>query len=172
MRVSSFTALLLMLVALPVITSAADQASSTATNWQEINFGPFGFRIPPGMTNVAVRGVDSIVGGCVSSNMILIFNYGWFSGGSFKGDLDTWGRYPKFKLTDTTIDGYRAEVVSYQVSARYCTESEGKTNVIRVVFPKIRKEGGTALSMTTYCQSEADYAVAQRIFESIRFKRD
>ncbi len=172
MRVSSFTASLLMLAALPVIASAADQASTTSTNWQGINSGPFGFSIPAGMTNVPVRGIDSLVGRCVSSNIILGFDCGWYSGSSFK-DTPYLGMtgYPKFKLTNTTIDGHTAEIVSYQVPAPY-TESEGRANVMRIKVLKLGKDGRTALSMWTYCQTEADYAVVQRIFESIRLKHD
>jgi len=169
MRTSLLIVSPLLLIAL--LASAAEQNSPT--NWTTINFGAFSFRAPPGMTNVPVRGIDSLVGRCVSSNIILTFDYGWYSGGSFKEHLDQWKHSPKFKLTDTTIDGHEAEIVSYQVSARYYTESEGKTNVIRVQFPKVGKDSPrTSLSMTTYCQSEADHTIAQRIFESIRFKRN
>ena len=144
---------------------AADR--SAATNWPSMDFGAFSFQAPPGMTNVPVRGIDSLVGQCVSSNIILNFDYGWYSGGSFKGQ-GMWKDYPRFKLVETTIDGRAAEIVSYQESAR--TGQKGKTNVFRVQFPKVGKDGRTSLSMTTYCQSEEDYAIARRIFESIRFK--
>ena len=169
MRIASPITFLLLLAT--VLASGADQSSPT--NWTSINFGAFSFHAPPGTTNVPVRGIDSLVGRCVSSNIILTFDYGWYSGGSVKEHLDHWKHSPKFKLTDTTIDGHAAEIVSYQVSARYYSESEGKTNVIRVQFPKVGKDSHrTSLSMSMYCQNEADYPIAQRIFESIRFKKN
>ena len=127
------------------------------------------------MTRVPVRGIDSIVGECVSSNITLTFDYGWYNGsGTFKQNSNNWGRfrglYLNLKITETTIDGHAAEIVSYQMPQRPTGESDGKTNVMRIKFPKVGSDPKNSLSMTTYCRSEADYPISRQIFESIRFK--
>jgi hypothetical protein len=160
-----------LLIAAPLLfiarlTSGADENSST--NWTTIDFRALSFQVPPGMTNVPLQGIDSLVGRCVSSNIDLSFDYGRYGGGAFK---EVWNQKPKFKFIDMKIDGHAAEILSYQARGYYANLEE-RTSVMSVRFPKIGKEGRISLIMTTFCRSETDYSVAQKIFESIRFKND
>jgi hypothetical protein len=147
--------------------SAAGQ--NIPTNWLTIECSAFSFRVPPDMTNQPLQEAGtSIIQGCVSSNIVLTFAYYSDPGGTL---IDRPVDVPGYKRTITAIGGHAAEIKSYHIIGSNVFLAEGKSNVIRLYAPKVGKDGSDTLNMVTYCHSEADYAISQRIFQSIRFKK-
>lgn len=154
------------LITLGVLLTALELSvagQNIPTNWLTIERSAFSFRVPPDMTNEPLQEVGtSTIPGCVSSNIVLTFAYYPDPGGTVKRDSR-----PSVKQRITTIDGHAARIESYHMAGSVFL-AEGKTNVIRLYA----KDGTNALNMVTYCHSEADYAISQRIFESIRFNKE
>ena len=148
--------------------SAAGQ--NIPTNWLTIERSAFSVPVPPDMTNQPLQEAGtSTIQGCVSSNIVLTFAYYSDPGGTLRErPLDA----PGYKRTITAIGGHAAEIKSYHIIASNVFLAEGKSNVIRLYAPKVGKDGSNSLNIVTYCHSEADYAISQGIFESIRFKKE
>jgi hypothetical protein len=115
------------------------------------------------MTNRPLQEAGGFIPGCVNSNIVLTFAHYPDPHGTVK-PRDS---QPSVKQRISTIDGHAARVESYDMVHPFFLNG-GKTYVIRLYA----KRGSNALNMVTYCHSEADYAISERIFNSIRFMKE
>ena len=135
-------------------------ASCAATDgdaWRTHDFGPFSLCLPPDFVEDQVRGIDSYVRQWSSPGMRLSFDYGRWS-----YVID--GYWPEgTKVERVDVDGKPARIATahhdFGREFPYSTMLE-----VRELRPHVH------LSVFVNCSTPEDFAVARRIFLSIRFK--
>jgi hypothetical protein len=143
----------------------ADQPSMAITNWQRVDFHSLSFSIPPGMTNVPVRGIDSLVGRCASTNMSLLFDYGRFSSMELNEPS-----------TPVQVGGLAAKIVIRPLRSDESPweRAAGNTNYVLLTVPNVTSQwaGGNSLRMSIFYRDPKDLPVAKAIVDSIHFEAE
>ena len=106
----------------------ADQPSMAITNWQRVDFPRLSFSIPPGMTNVPVRGIDTQVGRYASTNMSLFFQFVRIS-----------GMEPNEPSTPVQVGGLAAKMVIRPLGSDESPweRAAGNTNCVVLAVPNV-----------------------------------
>jgi hypothetical protein len=154
-----------MLVAhllVPVRVFSADQPAITVTNWQRYDFGGLSFRVPPGMINVPVQGIDSLVGQWDSTNISLHLDFGQFARVVFPPGTGT----PVQVSGHAGQMGTRIRTVSPN-SARPQPQVANFTNIGEVGVPD--GPNGQFQRITFYYREPNDLRVVRAILDSVRY---
>jgi hypothetical protein len=156
MKRASVVACLLIAIGL----CSAQTNITQSSQWQRFDTGPFSFSAPPDMERKQAVGIDSYVGYFESPNIILGFDYG-----QWPNDLSDWPKETKVEFV--TIDGKRAKIGRCQTGFGFRFDYASA-----VYFANVgsSSHGKMKLNMFTSCKSSNDYAIARKVFESIRFK--
>ena len=129
-------------------------APGASTNWQRVDFGALSFRIPPGMTNVPARGIDSLVGRCNSPGMALTFDFGRYSSSALRE-----------ATTPIEVGGRPARILVRSLGPKDYERdgSRGMTNYLLLAVP----DGRDTLRLSIFCQDPNDLPVARAIADSV-----
>lgn len=124
-------------------------------DWQRIDFGALSFELPPGMTNVPVRGIDSLVGRCNGPHMSLTFDFGRYSSSALRE-----------ATTPIDVGGRPARILVRALGPKdYARDgSRGMTNFLLMALPN----GQDTLRMSIFCRDPSDLSVARTIADSVR----
>jgi hypothetical protein len=143
----------------------ADQPPMAITNWQRVDFPRLSFSIPPGMTNVPVRGIDTQVGRCASTNMSLLFQFVRIS-----------GMEPNEPSTPVQVGGRAAKLVIRPLGSGESPweRAAGNTNYVLLSVPNVTSQtmGGNSLRMSIFYRDPKDLPVAKAIVDSIHFEAE
>ena len=140
-----------------VSTLSADPAPVALTNWQRVDFGGLSFRVPPGMTNVPVRGIDSLVGRWDGTNISLHLDFGPYARMTFGTGASTVkvaGRAGKMITTARDVGPTSGGRASF-------------TNVTEVGVPD--GPWGQYLRMTFYHNAPTEVPLLRAIIDSVHY---
>jgi hypothetical protein len=143
----------------PTVTNRPPTAATT--NWQRIDFGALSFRVPPGMTNVLVQGIDSLCGRCESPKMSLTFDYGRYSSSALRE-----------ATTPIEVGGRPGRILVSQLSSDAASRrgEGGLTNYFLLAMPNDSSAlGSNTLRFSIFYRDPNDLPVARAIADSVRF---
>jgi len=134
-------------------SSSSNQTAEVPAGWLKLDAGPFSIYAPPGWAFHPTQSVDSFQGMFAGNGFVLYFDFGLFSN-PLADQSD-----PLYLIVHERIGGYRAKIVSPR------TPGHG-TAGISIPTDK----GAQKLCLYGRDLSEAQQAVALRIFRTIQFK--
>ena len=146
------------LALLVIITSGC--ATHRGTEWNTHNAGPFTFSLPAGMHKTSAHGVDSYVSEFEGESMIVSFDYGFYS-----NDFSGWPASTEFETV--SIDGLQAKIGVVHEGFHHRFDHSAQIYFSHTARP----QGGYSLSMFASCRTPEDFALAKKVFHSIRFTR-
>jgi hypothetical protein len=129
------------------------------TNWHRIDLRALSFHVPPGMTNVSVQGIDSLVGRCQSTNMLLTLDYGRYSSSALRE-----------ATTSIQVGGRPARILVSQLTSSDDSDpsAKGMTNYFLLAMPI----GSNTLRFSIFYHDPNDLPVAKAIADSVRFSAE
>jgi hypothetical protein len=147
--------------------ASPDEVTTTASapcllnGWQTIDAGDFSFRLPPGVEDQQVQGIDSLVGQYDGAGMNVSFDYGGFTNDF--GDLADTG-----STEELTVDGYPARIITSDAAD---TAGYGSPHLtaLYVSVPDGSAPTGRALGLSVAFEDAALVPVAHCIVRSVAF---
>ena len=140
------------------ITVLTGCATHSTERWGLYDAGPFSFSMPPNLKKTEVHGIDSYCSQFTNQDMVLIFDYGAYSG----GPMNNLSKRKVYHSHVETIAGHNVQIVTLDVD-----EASGNR------FKHRAEAGflGIGLTMAAECRTESEYDYAVKIFRSVRFKK-
>lgn len=143
---------------------SAASSSSVPPDWVKVRADTvFSIMAPPGTTFHPGKGKDASAGSFEVPGFNLSYDYSYYSNPLLNDAGDR-----NYEKRDIVIDGRKAKVVT-SYSPRL---SAGRPYFIGVHFSEVAKSaaGTVKLTVHTSVAQEVDYAVVEKIFESVRFE--
>ncbi len=147
-----------------VIRAASGPATSRPTtvpaDWRVFDAKEFKLKLPPGLKEEHVQGIDSYVLQFSGEGILLNSDYGWYSNA-----LEASGREKNFEKKAGTVGGKAAVMVTYEEPD---PKSERKF-CAGIHFKDVTGDGKVKLTIFANCKDAEGQAVAKRILETITF---
>ncbi|MEO8673393.1 MAG: hypothetical protein ABI411_18920 [Tahibacter sp.] len=150
---------LLWIACLAALCSCTQTAKTIPpSQWKRVESPGFTLYVPPGFTEIATQGTDSVVRRFNGEGIALSLDYGWYS------DPLNYSDHPGFVENTETINGWRARMVSFDGPATPASSD-------RVVAVHFSDTGRDRVTLTVYvtCQSDTACDLARRIFRTVDF---
>lgn len=129
--------------------------NTVPNNWQQVDAsGYFTFLIPEDMVELYVRGVDSYIGAYRNDKIVLLFDYGRYSGSA--------------KNLSETIDGKNAKIIDEKRETEY--DGQVYESFSQVRFEDI-DEGVINLTMYAYFETKDQEQTVHTIFRTLDFRK-
>src|SRR5687768_16422084 len=156
----------LLLVITASFCSAITRSQNVVTSreWRTISVCELTFRVPVFLKDQKARGIDSCVAVLNDEEMGLSLDYGLYSG------VSKYDHYIDFKEKEIVIDGKKGTIATF----RYSTMDPEHSWVARIfvnVEPPKDGWGSVALNMFVVVKDPGEFANAEKIFRSIKFRK-
>lgn len=140
------------------ITILTGCATHLSERWNCYDAGPFSFSMPPSLKMTDVHGIDSYCSQFTNQDMVLIFDYGAYSG----DPMNNLSKRKAYHSHIETIAGHNVQIVTLDAD-----EASGNR------FKHLAEASflGIGLTMAAECRTESEYDDAVKIFRSVRFKK-
>jgi len=125
--------------------------------WRRAETKGFTFKLPPSLQLVSGNSADSHIVQYTNEQMTATFDEGASAG----EPLDSLGKYPEYSSDTAIIHGKGVQIVSFDIPP-------GPGH--RFDYAIAASYRSIGLTVYIHCRTKADYAVATKIFKTVRFK--